>query len=147
MKMRESVYLSPDSRLPPSSLKGFLMARYQPAVLVVDDDPDVCQNMSDVLSDHGFRVDSALEARSALRLMEQNCYDITLLNLRIPNIDGLALCHEITRRHPKTAAFLITGYPEDVQPAQALAAGIRLTFAKPIHVYRLLAEIKQTLVG
>lgn len=147
MKTRDGVILLADLRRPVTIQEGLLMTRDQPVILVVDDDSDSCQNMSDILSDHGYRVDIAYDARSALRLVEANRYDIALLDLRMPSMDGLSLCCEVTRRHPKTVALLITGYPEDVHPARALAAGVRLTFPKPVHVGRLLAEIKQTLAG
>ena len=45
------------------------MIRLEPDILVVDDDPDVCHNMSDILSDQGYRVDTAHEGRSALRFV------------------------------------------------------------------------------
>jgi DNA-binding response OmpR family regulator len=123
------------------------MKRVERAILVVDDDPDMCHNMSDILSDRGYRVDTAREGRTALRLAERQAYDIALLDLRMPGMDGLALCRELMRLRPATVALLVTGYAEDVLPAEARAAGIRQIVVKPIHVARLLAGIEQSLAG
>jgi CheY-like chemotaxis protein len=115
------------------------------SILIVDDDPDVCHNMSDIFRDLGFRVDTALEGRSALRLVEMEAHDIVLLDLSMPGIDGLTLCREVLRLRPATVALLITGYPEDVRPTEARAAGLRQVVAKPVDVPRLLGQIKGTL--
>jgi DNA-binding response OmpR family regulator len=119
------------------------MKRITPAILMVDDDLDECRNMSDILTDRGFRVDTAHEGKAALWLVERQAYDLTLLDLRIPGLDGLTLCQEVTRLRPATVALLITGYPDEVEPAEARAAGIRKVFAKPVDVPRLLGTIDE----
>jgi CheY-like chemotaxis protein len=119
----------------------------RPAILIVDDDPDVCHNMSDIFSDLGFSAEAALEGDSALRMVEKQAYDFVLLDLNMPGIDGIALCREILRLRPATVALLITGYPEHVQPKEARAAGLRHVVPKPVDVPRLLSQIKETLSG
>ncbi len=52
------------------------------AILMVDDDPDECLNMLDILSDLGYRVDTAQEGRTALLLVEGYEYDLALLDLK-----------------------------------------------------------------
>jgi two-component system response regulator HydG len=126
---------------------GFPMTRGLPAILVVDDGPDICQNMSDILNDQGYRVDTAREAKLAIRLLEGQRYDVALLDFRMPAIDGLAVSREVTRRNPKTVVLLITGYSEDVLPAQAFAAGVHRILTKPLDVAELLGEIEKLLAG
>lgn len=116
-------------------------------ILMVDDDLDECRNMSDILSDQGYCVDTAHEGRTALRLVERQAYALTLLDLRMPGMDGLTLWREMGRLRPATVALLITGYPEDVAPAEARAAGIRQVLAKPVDVPRVLLRIQEALVG
>jgi CheY-like chemotaxis protein len=110
---------------------------------MVDDNRDECRNMSDILTDRGYRVDTAHEGRAALRLAEQHAYDLALLDLRMPGMDGLTLCQEVTRLRPATVALLITGYPAEVEPTEARAVGIRKVFAKPVDVPRLLGTIDE----
>ena len=121
------------------------MDRSEPAILIVDDDPDVCHNMSDILSDQGYRVDTAHEGRTVLRLVQRQAYDLALLDYKMPGMDGLALCRELTRLHPEIVALLITAYPTDVLPAEAQAVGFRQIVPKPIDVPRLLERIEDAL--
>ena len=60
-------------------------------------------------------------------------------------MDGLSLCREMRRLDPGTIAFLITGYPADVTPAEVRAAGVRRVVPKPVDVGRLLARIDESL--
>ncbi len=118
-----------------------------PAILMVDDDADECRNMSDILIDLGYRVDMAHEGETALRLVRRQAYDVALLDLKMPGMDGLTLCREVLRLRPATVALLITGYPEDVPPAEVQAAGIRHVLRKPVDVSRLLVGIEEVLAG
>jgi DNA-binding response OmpR family regulator len=118
-----------------------------PAILLIDDDLDFCHNMSDILNDRGYRVDTAHEGRTALRLLERQTYDMALLDWKMPGMDGLTLCRELTRQHPATVAVMITGYPEDVVPAEARAVGVRRIFPKPVDVRQLLVGIEEALAG
>jgi two-component system, NtrC family, response regulator HydG len=126
---------------------GPIQMKIAPGVLVVDDDLDWCQNMSDILSDRGYRVDTAPEGLTALRLLDQQTYDIALLDLKMPGMDGLTLCREATRRRPAMVAVLITGYPEDILPTEARAAGVDQVFPKPVNIPRLLVRIEEALAS
>ncbi|HWB14612.1 MAG TPA: response regulator [Pirellulales bacterium] len=119
--------------------------RIRSQILMVDDDPDECENMADILNARGYRVDTAPGGRAALRLVDRQPYDLALLDLKMPGMDGLTLSRQLTRRHPGTVALLVTGYPDDVTPAEARAAGIRRVIRKPLDVPRLLATIEEAL--
>src|SRR5262249_18722868 len=67
----------PQRRTPPSS------------ILVVDDEIDTCRNLSDILTDLGYQVDTALDGFAALELAREKPYDIALLDLKMPGMDGL----------------------------------------------------------
>lgn len=116
-----------------------------PVILVVDDDPDMCCNMSDILGDRGYEVETAPEGKTALRMARRRPYDILLLDLRMPGPDGLTLSREVTGLCPETVALLVTAYPSDVGPAEARAAGIHQVIAKPVDIPRLLARIEEAL--
>ena len=67
---------------------------HQLRVLVVDDEPDICSNLKDILSDVGYRVDCSCDGPSALELIRDGNYDVVLLDLRMPGMDGLTLYRE-----------------------------------------------------
>ena len=66
-------------------------------ILVVDDEVDTCHNLSDILTDLGYRVDVAHDGISALELVRRNAYDVALLDYKMPGMDGLTLYREIKR--------------------------------------------------
>src|SRR2546428_789145 len=74
------------------------------SVLVVDDDVDTCRNLSDILTDLGYHVDCAHDGPSALDLVRRNAYDVALLDLKMPGMDGLTLYREIKKLSASTVA-------------------------------------------
>ena len=69
-------------------------------LLVVDDDVDTCRNLQDILSDLGYEVQVVHDGPSALRMVEQQTFDIALLDLKMPGMDGLDLYRELNKRQP-----------------------------------------------
>ena len=105
-----------------------------PRVLVVDDEQDTCSNMSDILTDLGYRVDVACDGASALELVRQRPYDVALLDLMMPGMDGLTLYREIKKLRAGTVAILVTAYASGATSAEALAAGAWRVLPKPVHL-------------
>jgi len=80
----------------------------KPALLIVDDDVDTCRNLSDILTDLGYRVDTAHEGLTALELVRRSAYDVALLDYKMPGMDGLTLYREIKRLRAGTVAIVVT---------------------------------------
>jgi two-component system, NtrC family, response regulator HydG len=110
-------------------------------ILVVDDEVDTCRNLSDILTDLGYRVDVAYDGRSALDLVRRNRYDVALLDLRMPGMDGLTLYREIKKLRASTVAILVTAYAGSDIAEQALAAGAWKVLPKPVNFPELLALV------
>ncbi len=77
---------------------------------MVDDDVDTCRNLSDILTDLGYRVDTAHDGPTALELVRRNAYDVALLDYKMPGMDGLTLYREIKRLRAGTVAIVVTAY-------------------------------------
>lgn len=122
-----------------------MTSRPEPRILVVDDDPDICQNVCDILADLGYQVDSALDGTSALNLIRQRNYDIALLDFKMPGMDGLTLYREIKKHRAGTVSLLITAYAQTATAEEALAAGTWKVLSKPIDFAMLLALVDQAL--
>ena len=84
------------------------MTRATPSILVVDDEVDTCRNLSDILTDLGYRVDVAHDGLTALELVRQKPYDVALLDLKMPGMDGLTLYREIKKVRAGTVAIVVT---------------------------------------
>src|SRR5947209_8467154 len=94
-----------------------------PSLLVVDDDVDTCRNLSDILSDLGYHVDTAHDGPSALELVQKRRYDIALLDLKMPGMDGLELYRQIKKLQAGTVAMVVTAYASSATAEEALTAG------------------------
>ncbi len=119
------------------------MARQQPKVLVVDDDVDICSNMTDILADLGYDVDSAHDGPTALEMVRRTPYDIALLDLKMPGMDGLTLYREMKKLRAGTVAMLVTAYAGGSTAEDALLAGAWKVLPKPVDFPRLLSLIEQ----
>ena len=89
----------------------------------MDDDEDICQNMADIFIDLGYEVDVAHEGRAALELVRKRPYDVALLDLKMPGMDGLTLYREIKKLQSGMVAFLVTAYAGGSVADQAITAG------------------------
>lgn len=118
---------------------------HDPLILLVDDDADTCQNMSDILSDLGYRVDSARDGPSALELVRRKPYDVALLDLKLPGMDGLELYREIKRLSAGTVAMLVTAYASHATAEEALKAGAWQVLSKPVDFPKLLGYLDEAL--
>jgi DNA-binding NtrC family response regulator len=110
-------------------------------ILVVDDEPDVCESLEALLGLEGYAVDLALTAGEGLRKLEARNYDLVLLDLMIPDRSGLEVLREIRERDRETPIFLITAYGSVEVAVQALKAGATDYFAKPWENEKLVREI------
>lgn len=119
------------------------MSAMNRSILVVDDEPDNCQNLADILTDLGFQVDTALDGPTALELLRRRRYDVALLDLMMPGMDGAALYEELKKIRPGTVALLVTAYPNNPRAEAALAAGAWRVVPKPVEFPQLLALVEQ----
>jgi CheY-like chemotaxis protein len=108
------------------------------SILIVDDDVDTCSNLSDILTDLGYRVEVAHDGPAALALARARHYDAALLDLKMPGMDGLTLYRELRRIRADTVAIIVTAYAGSDVVEEALAAGAWRVLAKPVDFPKLL---------
>src|SRR5947208_3779123 len=102
------------------------------SILIVDDDLDTCSNLSDILTDLGYQVDVAHDGPTALALARDRHFDVALLDLKMPGMDGLTLYRELRRVRADTVAIIVTAYAGSGVVEEALAAGAWRVLAKPV---------------
>lgn len=115
------------------------------AILVVDDDADTCRNMADLFGECGYYVETAESGDLALERAQDQCYDMGLLDLRMPGMDGLTLCRRLKQLRPSMVALIITGYSHEGLIEEAVAAGARQVLPKPVDMAKLFILVEQTL--
>lgn len=80
-------------------------------ILMVDDDREMCHEMSEILRDEGFFVSLAFDGLQARRLIDEYEYDIVLLDLKIPKLSGFEVLSGLKAKKTGTKAIILTGRP------------------------------------
>jgi two-component system, NtrC family, response regulator HydG len=114
-------------------------------VLVVDDEVDTCRNLSDILTDLGYHVDTAHDGLSGLELVRRNAYDVALLDYKMPGMDGVTLYREIKKLRAGTVAIVVTAYADNSTTGEALQAGAWRVLSKPVDLSRLLQLVDEAM--
>ena len=116
-------------------------------ILVVDDEADLVDLISYNLKKEGFSVDSALDGETALTKIRKGKYDLVVLDLMLPGIQGIELCR-ILRNDPKTESLpviMLTAKGEEVDKILGLEMGADDYVTKPFSPRELLARVKAVL--
>jgi CheY-like chemotaxis protein len=118
-----------------------------PTILVVDDDADTCRNMADLFGDLGYAIETAEGGHTALDKAREQPYDLGLLDLRMPGMDGLTLCRLLKLLQPPMVTMIVTAYGGSELDNEARAAGARHVLLKPVDFSQLLALVEKALVA
>ena len=113
-------------------------------ILLVDDDPQLIRLVRANLEPAGYKVLVAMEARSALELVDAEMPDIIVLDIMLPEIDGYELCQRI-REFSAVPIIMLTAKVEDSDKVRGLKLGADDYVTKPFNVQELLARIEAVL--
>jgi two-component system response regulator HydG len=101
-------------------------------ILIVDDDEVVRWSYLRSLESISRNVEAASDGEEALQTMEQNPFDVVLLDLRMPGEDGLSVLRTIKQKWPESEVVIITGYPTVASAKEAVRLGAFDYVAKPV---------------
>jgi DNA-binding NtrC family response regulator len=104
----------------------------QTKVLVVDDDEVVRLSYQRSLQAARYNVEAVLSGEDALQALEHKGFDVVLLDLRMPGMDGMSVLKAIKRTWPKSEVVVITGYPTVESAKEAVRLGAYDYLAKPV---------------
>jgi two-component system response regulator DevR len=118
-------------------------------VFIVDDHELVREALSTLLmSDEGIElVGEAGTGRDAMSGLAELPVDVALLDLRLPDIDGIELCREIGSAHPGVRCLILTGLPDDSFVAEAILAGAAGYITKGVRIRELADIIRRVAAG
>ena len=116
-------------------------------ILVVDDDEMVLMALEELLKPEGYEVHTALRGAEAIKRLDQNGYDLLVLDIMMPEMDGFELCKRIREKeaYKKTPIVFLTAKSQEKDKAAGLEAGANLFLSKPISPDKLLEIISDTI--
>jgi DNA-binding NtrC family response regulator len=117
------------------------------SILVVDDEAEIREGLELLLSSEGYAVTSAETAAAGLTRLEERPVDLVLLDVSLPDRNGLELLQEIHRRDPLLAIVLITAYGSIEMARAAFKNGAQDYITKPWSNDELLAQVAQAVEG
>ena len=117
-------------------------------ILVVDDEADFSELLQFRLRDHQYEIISAATGTEALDKARRHVPDVILMDLLLPDLDGLTLCEILRRQRAtrNTPVIMITAISTDVTRYSAKIAGAAAFFSKPLDFDRLRAQLELLLV-
>ncbi|MBN2669893.1 MAG: sigma-54-dependent Fis family transcriptional regulator [Bacteroidales bacterium] len=114
-------------------------------ILIVDDERSIRNALKDILEYEQYEINLAEDAESALKLIEQNEYDLILSDIKMPKMDGLELMDEVKKQNPTQTFILITGHGDVDTAVSAIKQGAYDFIQKPLDLNRLLVTVKNAL--
>ena len=116
-----------------------------PLVMVVDDDEELCANVSDILSNKGYRVSVVHDGDRALDKARENNFDVLLLDMKLPPMNGLETLIAIRDFRPNVMVIVITGYATEMCGLikQALNKHVLSYLKKPIDMDELTSLLER----
>jgi two-component system alkaline phosphatase synthesis response regulator PhoP len=122
------------------------MGEGKPVILVVDDEPGVLSTLAMVLERAGYSVLTANKGQEAIDRVAGVAVDLALVDLHMPEMDGVAVAHEIRKRLPNCKILLLTGSLENSELIAAEADGLEFeVVTKPIPPPELLERLSALL--
>ena len=117
----------------------------QGTILIIDDDRDIADMVAMNLRDLGFRTERAGDGRTGLQKALSGEHSLVILDLMLPEMDGLSVCRRIRESNPYTPILMLTAKSEEVDRVLGLELGADEYMTKPFSVRELMARVKALL--
>jgi len=101
------------------------------SILVIDDESVICDACRLVLAEKGHAVDLCLTGKTGLLALERGRYDLILLDMKLPDIDGTEILETVREKSPPPCVIVMTGYSTMSNAVQAMKLGAADYLAKP----------------
>jgi DNA-binding NtrC family response regulator len=114
-------------------------------ILLIDDDASIRRTISKALEKAGYKVDTAENGKEALEKVRANFYNLALIDIRLPDMDGTKLLTSMKDTTPKMIKIILTGHPALENAIDAVNKGADAYVTKPVKIAELQKVIKERL--
>ena len=114
-------------------------------VLVVDDEPRIVSFVSRALSAEGFQVDAAHDGSRALELATTGSYELVVLDLLLPNVDGMTVLQDLMEQRPDQRVLVLSALSDVETKVRCLEFGASDYLSKPFSLAELIARVRARL--
>jgi len=115
------------------------------SILIVDDDESTRRSLSLILGKKGYETETAGTGREALEKAQQRFFNVALLDIRLPDVEGVELLMPLKRMHPDMIVFMITGYPSLETSVRTSLEGALAYITKPLNMDTVLTAVREAL--
>jgi DNA-binding NtrC family response regulator len=112
-------------------------------ILVVDDDESIRSTVKAILEEEGYQVDLASTGQEAIQKTKENKYNVALLDIRLPDIEGVELLGLLKEGIPRIRKIMVTGYPSIQNSVAAVNKRADAYLIKPVDPDNLLAVVEE----
>ena len=115
------------------------------SILLIDDDEAIRKSISKALEKAGYKVDTARNGKQALEMSTLRIYNLALVDIRLPDMEGTKLLNAMKETTPKMIKIILTGYPALQNAIDAVNKGADSYLTKPVNIDELLRVIRKHL--
>ena len=118
-----------------------------PHILIVDDEPNIVMSLEFLMRKNGFQVGIARNGTEALAAINQTPYDLILLDIMMPDVDGLQVCRQLRQRPDRagTKVIFLSAKSREADVQNGYEAGANLYLSKPFSTRQLMEKVRELL--
>ena len=117
----------------------------QAKILAAEDDPNIRLGLMTTLESEGYDVTTASDGAQALKLFPQTAYDLVILDIMMPGVNGYDVCRQIRSRDARVPVLFLSAKSEEIDKVLGLKLGADDYMAKPFGVHELIARVEALL--
>ena len=114
-------------------------------ILVVDDEDALRTVLSAELEGEGYQVGTAADGQEAINILGSSVFDLILLDIKMPNVDGFEVLRFVKEKHPKTKVIMLTGFADLKNAIESKKLGAEDFVSKPYDLVDLLTTVERVL--
>ena len=115
------------------------------SILIVDDDKTILRSLRDILQPRGYDIETAETGSEAIERSEAGFYNLALLDIKLPDMEGTELLTRMRRETPRMMKIMVTGHPSLENAVEALNLGADAYIMKPVDPDELLEAVEEKL--